>query len=105
MTGKNWVQSELKRTATSASELTRWSWIKRLRKPYAVHSTVLKNTEGDKCNMKDTAEEFAKYLSGKHWGATEVRPPTALPKPPTVPIEEGPITGQEILPHPQESQE
>ena len=46
--------------------------------------------------MKDTAEEFAKYLSGKHWGATEVRPPTALPKPPTVPIEKGPITGQEI---------
>ena len=46
--------------------------------------------------MKDTAEEFARYLSGKHWGFTEVRPPTALPKPPPVPIEKGPITGQEI---------
>ena len=46
--------------------------------------------------MKDTAEQFAQYLSGRHWGATEVRPPTTLPKPPTVPIEKGPITGQEI---------
>ena len=55
---KQWVQRELKDTSNSQSELTRWSWIKRLRKPYAVHSTVLKNEQGDKCNMKDTAEEF-----------------------------------------------
>ena len=44
--------------------------------------------------MKDTAEEFARYLSGKHWGLTEVRPPTALPKPSPVLSKRDPSQGR-----------
>ena len=93
---KLWMQGLLE-DSQQEEERQKWIWVKRLRKPYAIHNTCLKNAEGETCNMRDTSKEFANYLSNKHWGPSSVLPPTTtIPPSGTAPIEKGPITVAEL---------
>ena len=94
---KDWLLSQLKDTAKAENAKEKWKWVKRIKKPYAVHTTKLKDKEGKTAGVLSSQEVFADYLENKHWAKPQQEFSTRREERfPQAEVEEGPFTAEEV---------